>query len=254
MKRVVLAACALLLYASLQLHASYLFDHTSGLAEYITVGTNPMPQAAGSIQVWIFPNTSLASGSRHVLFDVRDALANNIFGVEMLAGTWTVGWKSASTDYRISSTGCTPTTSAWSNIVITWDDVLNETKLYVNGTQCGSTGSTLVTFDSTTMAKRIGNTAEDGGPAQNDNLAEVAIWTSVLSAGNISSLSAGGCANDYATANRSHYWPLLTDMSDSWGSEPGTATGATNTSGVHPTITCGVVPRPKNFLLGVFGA
>jgi hypothetical protein len=82
--------------------------------------------------------------------------------------------------------------------------------------------------------------ATGGIPA---NLAEVAIWNSALSAGDITNYLAGIAASGIAAANLIGYWPLSADVLTNEGTDAGgdLTNNLTTFDSDHPVITSGIV-------------
>lgn len=214
---------------------SYTFPNA---ADYIRVGSpvgTPLtvPQSAGSLMIWAKPNTDL-SGTTAALFDTRDVTPTRLFGITLSGGSTYAGWVPVvgTNDYRVVSAAGFPASGVWTCFVVTWDDTANETKLYIGGTQRGSTVTSLTTYDTASDDEYIGDDATAGDPA-NSHLAYLTIWNRVLSGTEITNLLTQTPAVA-AASGRVHEWDMLVDADDSVGSNNGTVSGASLVSGEGP--------------------
>lgn len=109
-----------------------------------------------------------------------------------------------------------PTTSAWHNFVATldWSGSGNNMLAYLDGVQCGATGVTnIAAIVSLGASMWIGGSPASfgNGPATHftGHIAETAIWSARLSAGEVQSLATGQSPANVQRANLVGYWPLL---------------------------------------------
>ncbi len=201
-----------------------------------SLASNPFtaPQAAGTIAVWFLPEWAY-----------NDGLQRYIIGSQGSGIEWTIqkfsdskyygGWLSPGTiEHRVSTLATAQIRKQWNHLLLTWDDTANETKLYLNGSQIGTTSSTLITYDTISDFFRLGQGLSGTvgiGPAY---MAEAAVWNRVLTGGEITSLAGG--ASPTTVANKVHYWPLAADINDAVGSSH-LSNGGTLLSTLEPTTT-----------------
>lgn len=241
----------LALLASVSLRASYDFPNAGDFLKCQVAVCSDLP-AVGSLSLWLKSNADLSSAYA-AFVDNRNAGPTNLFGVVLFSGSWYAGWMTASTDYRVATASCLPSNGVWTNVVLTWDDTTtNETKFYVNGSQCGSTSTSLATYSTTANDTLIGNDANAAGNA-NSKIAYLAIWNAVISGATITGLQT--CDPSHYLTNQTHAYSLLTDANDGVGSENMTVTGAALSSGDGPTLSCGggggPSTRARMLMLGI---
>lgn len=207
----------------------------------ITQGSVAIP-TTGSLSLWVFPNWAQADSVDHVFFDVRIVPATSLFTIQKyLDNTIYAGWYTSSAEYRVSvaSASYTLNQSRWNHFCLTWDDVANVTKLYLNGSQIGSSTATLVTWSTATRVRYIGNY----NPGESDKnldgrIAEVAIWSHAHAADDITALSKGYSADQVCRASLVDYLPLVgrgNPEPNRRSGDPGTISSGTAAAD-HPRI------------------
>lgn len=231
------------------LRASYTFNG----GDIITVGTSAIP-TTGSLSLWVYSSNTLASGA-HIFADVRDAGNNNMWTLEIYNGDWAAGWYTGGAEHRIICGSDLPSTATWTNLILTWDDTANETKLYKGGSQICSTSSTLTTWTTSSETVHLGNDRFGDNSGHDFKLAHVALYSAVISGGTITGLQT--CDPSNYTTNQTHRWPLLVDADDDVGTDHGTLVDSpTLNSGDEPTLACGgggPTGGTGRFLLGGLG-
>lgn len=134
-----------------------------------------------------------------------------------------------------------PSTGAWHHFAVTYDNssTANDPILYVDGSSVTVTEVTTPsgTAGSSAVAYNLGN-RDTGDRALNGRLAEMAIWSRILSAAEIAALGAG-YAPSFITQGLAMYYPLLGRYSPEndraiGGSSSGTVTGTAYQA--HPRI------------------
>lgn len=196
---------------------------TLSSAAFATTGTMsfwwkaPFSTGGSPIAFYVFVN-----GNRHFV-------VQSYSSAFMFAGYISSG----GADGRVFYTG-TPTDNTWIHTLLTWSPTAS--KLYLSGVQAGSTNTTDGTFDTTGVAKLIGDSVSVQPCDQ--YIAEMGYWNAILSGADIADLATGRYPN-CITTNLVSYWALSADATDTFGSDNGTATGAA-VNGDHPTmIACG---------------
>jgi hypothetical protein len=223
--------------------AGVLFDSSS---DRLTASTFTVP-TTGTMCFNIYPNWAQTDGALHIFADTRTYAANgDLFAVSKEnaanSNVLSVGWIDAYVDYRIHTTSYTLNQNAWNVICLTWDDVSNETKAYLNGPQLGSTGSSLVTWDTSAQTLTLGNGSNSEGLAVNmdGRLAEVGFWNRVLTSTELSNRM-GGQLSNCMSSGLVNYWPLnsTSNLNDQAGSENLTNSGVTDAADHPSTTACG---------------
>ena len=137
----------------------------------------------------------------------------------------------------------TPSTGAWHHLLVTHAGLYtNDPILYIDGTTQGApteNSTPASTSNNSAGAFLVGNRA-DTDRRFDGRIAEVALWNSVLTSGNATSL-AGGLRSDFV-GTPAYYWPLLGD--DSPEPEHMAGTPALNVTGAgkgasHPSMNDG---------------
>lgn len=123
-------------------------------------------------------------------------------------------------------------------IVITHDaNGAGTTHLYINGTDYSltndGTGNTALANATSTVA--LGFESDSSSQGQTADYSEVAIWSRVLAAAEVTGYTEGYAAEFFRTGGL-HYWPLTdtSHLTDQWGSAHGTNSSGTNAT--HPTV------------------
>ena len=210
---------------------SYLGDATG---EYIELSNHTIPTTAGSLVHWFYPTWgSLTDGINHMWVGYRKTTSPlDQFSMEKFVDdNLYCGWNTAGTDYRVVTTasGSGLNLNAWNSVILTWDDTANQTALYINGTQAGSTTSTLATHDtgaSPVSSSRFLNAGSwvDDVPAT-ARLAEVAYFSRVLTVGERGAFDKG--FSPILIGQPSFYFPLVRDTLELIQRVTVTITGAT---------------------------
>lgn len=156
----------------------------------IIQGTVAAP-VTGSLSLWLYPNWAWNDTVDHYIFDVS-LDASNVFQLRKFSfdNNFYCGWYTADIDYRVTTAASDLVQSAWNHLCLTWDDTANETKLFLAGSQIGSTVVTLVTFTSTSN-RVLGNDSLIGLTNLDGRLGEYAVWDAVLNLNEIVGLSRG---------------------------------------------------------------
>lgn len=172
---------------------AYEWPNSGGADRY---GLTPfaIPQAAGTFAVRFYPFWDTSDSTLRYLFRAHLSSGGTyVFDVVTDATTWYVGWFS-NAEYRItflrSASG--HTANAWNTLVYRWDDTANTSEVFVNGTSKG-TGSTLVTWDtSTATTMRIGN-VQGGSPANSfyGRLADIGFYDVAWDDAQVAAFNAG---------------------------------------------------------------
>jgi Concanavalin A-like lectin/glucanases superfamily len=197
---------------------SYTGDATG---EYITLGDHTIPTATGSLVHWFFPTWgSLTDGVDHAWISHRKTNASpiNLFILQKFTdNNLYCGWYTADVEHRVitAASGSGLNLGAWNSIVLTWDDTANQSALYINGTQAGSTTSTLVTHDtgaSPESPSRLLNQSVTDATSATGALAHVAYFDTVLLAGEIAAFNSGYSPLLFSRHVPVFYFPLVRDL------------------------------------------
>jgi hypothetical protein len=208
----------------------------------LTTATFTMP-TTGTLCLNVYPNWAQTDSVEHMLVYIAANSGNDQFLIDKFANNFiSIGWQTATTPYKVQTTTYTLNQSAWNTICATWDDTANQVKAYLNGSQIGSTVSSLVTWNTAAETLALGNTRSGETNLNMDGrLAEVAIWNRVLTGtGDGTELTnrMNGLLSSCIPSGLVNYWSLnnTTDINDKAGSENLTNSGTTD-SGDHPTTT-----------------
>ena len=223
--------------AGLQNNYSLAFDGTN---DYVALGLIDIDLSENwSISAWI--NTTNAGIAQYIFTNTKDG--SNRLGIRIASDNIVFGTYNGS-----AYTGKSGSVSAsvWNHMVATITN--NTLALYINGVaQAGTSTPSL----SSTAATRIGVKSDSSTEPFNGNIDEVAIWDTVLSAGDISALySARGTANlndDGNSANLQGWWrmgdgkldsyPLIADQTNATlGSELWDSPASVFTSGTYAWV------------------
>jgi len=135
-----------------------------------------------------------------------------------------------------ANAGVLPTNGTWHHVLVTYDDAANEIKIYLDGSQMGTTLTPTASIPSSTNPLNIGRRSVDATEYWNGDLAEVAIFNRVVSSVEINALAAGLSPSCFAGLQA--YWPILGDQSPepdlSGNGNNATVFGATQST--HPSI------------------
>ena len=198
-------------------------------AHYIGAGTGSISGSLGTFAAWVYPTWAQGDNTTHVLFDVRSADGGSIFHLlKHSSNLFRAGWTASGSDYRIDAAAGSYTLNqnAWNSIIYTWDNILDDDFLYINGVLEASSTASLATWDTTGRVKYIGN-YDAAALDWRGRIAELAIWPRVLTAGERAIYDAGFCPLLVPGGKGTFYWPLIRGLGDRWGGNTGTASGAT---------------------------
>jgi hypothetical protein len=177
----------------------------------------------------IFDKGSSGTGTQVMYYDSAGAVLTVAFGWTT-DGVWTVP---------------VPSTGQWVHVLVTYDAgaTANNPVIYLNGTSqtvtrvTGPTGTVVTNASNYLLGNRADNIRNWNG-----RLAEFAVWSSVLTSGNATSLSQGVRPDAIGTAPV-YYLPLCgvssTETNAISGGTSGTVTGTLRMA--HPFANC---PRP----------
>lgn len=164
-----------------------LFDATT---ERLESTDNALIPTTGSMSFWLYPNWAQGDGANHIFLDeftdannqtrLQKFSDNNLYFGFLTAGVWA--------RITVLNANYTLNQSAWNHVSFTWDDVTNDQRLYLNGTEIGS-NSTNDMHVSQDLALGNQTTANGGAVNMDGRLAEWAIWNVVLTSGQAAILS-----------------------------------------------------------------
>lgn len=242
MKRFLAVALVLVLLAPVSAFAARGFGATVGTASTDVIVTGDLASSqTRSFCLWFNTRVVDASVSARLLAqetvggaNISDISQNTTANLRFVYGAVTDGsWNIAE-----------PSTGSWHHLCITRNgsSSTNDPIFYLDGTTpaltevVGGAGA----VDSGTTPYRIGNT-DDGDRVFDGSIAEVAGWTSELSAGNVASLynSGSGARADSIGVAPQFYFTLCGNASpepEEMGGTAGTVTGTAVTS--HPFSNC----------------
>jgi len=196
-----------------------------------TFGTDPDTYNSGmTISCWTYV-TSNQNGVPFVWFDESGSWGG--IYVQMQNGKYEIRFGSGSTSYVLDS-GFTTITNQWVHLAMTHNTTYN--KVYVNGVEVASQAAQTLANTSTNF--RIGR--DNASNYLNGKVDEVGIWSSALSADEVSQLANSGRGNAYPfTATPSLYGGVAYykldessgNASDSVGSNTLTNTSTTYAAG-----------------------
>ena len=191
---------------------------------------------------WFYPNWAQGDSVDHLIMSNIITGPSRGFTIEKFTdNSLYIGWINT-TSYRVVvlTANYTLTQSAWNHFLFTWDDVANETKAYLNGSQIGSTVATLI-LPSQTDSVIIGNHPLGTGSLNADGrIAEVAFWNEILNPGDRQKLSNYVRPSQIKPGSLVNYWSLdpgnLSPEPDAGsGNNDGTVENATQAD--HPPMT-----------------
>ena len=205
---------------------AYTFNATT---DRITSNIGANFPTTGTFCMRLKPTWSHTDAANHVFFQAYTD-ANNFFACQKFSDNqFYCGWKSAGTDYRATAAAAGITSGNWHSIICTWDDTANETRFYIDGTQRASNLSTLVTNTISSSPVWGNANASSGDVDLAGDVAEIALWSRVLTSGERAAIDggaspdAGGTSGDwlcYRSCRETAIW-----------SDSGITTAT------HPTIT-----------------
>ncbi len=204
------------------------------------------PPATGSLSVWFRPTWAQTDGVYHMIVYWKKSDAapyNQFYLLKYTDSNLYCGWMTANYSYRVqvASAGYTINQNAWNNMVLTWDDTANLIKLYLHGSQIGSTQTTLATYTGN-VATAFGNN-DTGSLPLAGRLAEVGLWNVVLGTADLANLYAGYSPLLVQPRALTGYWPLILEDRDLGPyRRDGSPTGSP-TWEAHPTIRYPQQPR-----------
>lgn len=183
-------------------------------------GTTAIP-TTGTLAYWFYPTWAWNDGVDHYLWSVINSTTLLFEMRKFSDNNFYCGWYNSGAEHRVSTAASGLSTNAWNHLLMTWDDTANEVKLYLAGSQIGSTMATLTTF-ATTGEKHFGN-INDASPRDcRGRLAECGLWNRVLGAAEIAAL-ADGFSPHFFRRGGLNYWPLTRTLHDLWGGDTLTA-------------------------------
>ncbi len=155
----------------------------------ITFGTTAVP-TTGSASWWFYPTWAKTDGVGHDLG--FDAETSNLFEtIHYTDNTIYAGWYNAgsSMDGRVSvaSASYTLTQNAWNHFVLTWDSAAPATKLYLNGSQVGSTNTVNGTWSTSGATLSVMPTTAFA-PVTGDRIDELELLDTVLAANTVTTI------------------------------------------------------------------
>ena len=141
----------------------------SGVGTFVDIGTPLSNGTNFTKEAWV--NAAVVTGSRNILSSASNVFWNN--GSTLSGG---VGGSFS----LVTSTNFPAT--VWRHVVLTFDDVNNTMRLYINGTQVSQ--NTGVTLSYVSEIERIGAHFFNGNPASfwNGKIAEVRVYSEALAA------------------------------------------------------------------------
>jgi hypothetical protein len=128
-------------------------------ADSITIGTGAIP-TTGSLSWWVKPAFAQNDGTSHALgLHINNG---NLFStLKYTDNTIYMGWYNGSEGrVAVANANYTLTQNAWNKFDLTWDSAAPATKLYLNGSQIGSTNTTNATWNTAGSGAEYGH---DGG-------------------------------------------------------------------------------------------
>jgi hypothetical protein len=200
--------------------------------DYITQGTVAIP-LIGSIAFWLYPSWAQTDAADHLLYDTS---SDNFLFEKYSDSNLYCGWSST----QIVTGSYTLNQNAWNLFVLTWDTGAVEEKLYLNGSQIGSTVAFApgASFDTTGQTRIIGN-ASDFSRSARGRMAEYAIWDAALTAAEVLSLNARLSPVFIRPGNLTDYLPLFANASPEpnlFGGSAGTISSGTAKADHPPMI------------------
>jgi hypothetical protein len=214
------------------------------VGDYIRTPTFDMP-ATGSFSTWVYPNFAFNDSIRHEIFSCVKDSSNTFEIMKHLDNNFYAGWFTAGVEYRVITSASALTQNSWNHLAFTWDDTANQSTLYVNDVQQGSTTASLVTFTGATACD-VGHvaTAEAGDHGWRDGrIAELGIWPVVLTSSDRNSLFKRYSPPRVRTSSLYRYLPLVRNLSYE-ARAGGSFTVNSVDVGVHPPIISGVDITP----------
>lgn len=171
---------AAILFAATHIHAALICNETSERYQLL----NYTIPTTGTLSFWVYPTWAQTDSTDHLFMDSRVDSSNAIQVRKDTGNALRAGWITAGTDHRaaVASGSYTLNQNTWNNITVTWDDTANETHLWLNGTLVASQTATLVTH---AESAAFFCTTSAGGTNCNCALSEIAVWTRVLTSGEI---------------------------------------------------------------------
>ena len=153
------------------------FNGTDEYVEINSAGDNMTPAEQGTISIWAIMEAT--SGSATLIRGKSDN-SNEIFifwhnSSDEIRFTYEAG----GTGKKIQWDASGLSHSAWTHFAMTWDTSADELKAYINGTQVGSTVSSLGDFSGTIDDMDLARNPADGAYFKG-RMDEVSIWTGVM--------------------------------------------------------------------------
>lgn len=220
MKRLLLAVLLTLALAP-SARASAVLEGT----EHFTTDTPPVSAYPTTLSIWMKVNNETADQTG--IF-IGDKDASNQFIATRLAGTIAgdppqVCTRAGGSTNCGGSTGFDFTTATWYHLCGVFTDETSAT-MYINGGN--SAANNPETFPTGVDRLAVGRATTSSPTWQTDGkVAHAAVWDSALSEANCQALAAGDNPLTVDSGNLIAYWPLLTDATDSVGSNDLTAQG-----------------------------
>jgi hypothetical protein len=209
----------------------------NGSTDLITIGSAAvLHPAAMSFSAWVYiaalPGlgvfTSISNNGNYDITIVNSGGSGRL-GVIVVATGGNPSFATGSFNLPIGS---------WFHVAFTYDST-NGIISYINGS-AGDTAAANGTLNGTPIATSIGYDGVGGRGHWNGNMADIAIWNTALSSGQISSLVSGIRPPSVQSANLVGYWPLDGYASPepdlSGNGNNGTLTGTARVLGPPPVI------------------
>lgn len=219
--------------------ASRVLVETSGPS--ITRTSSPLSTYPCTISAWYKPSNNTSNHSVVYLGSTADNRRFLLYRTG--SGGGNVARASAAADTTgtsVDAIGTTPITNTarWYHLVAVFESS-SARRIYVNGGLEGSTNGACVTTSLNRYAIGArGAPAPTWGVFASASIAEVAVWNSALSAGDISRLTTGENPRTVAPASRVSYVPLWTGQSPELDLDASTMTitGTATFSADHPPV------------------
>ena len=115
--------------------------------DYTVINGTSFIQSKGSIAFSFCPSWNSGDSTNHLIFGAGDAGGNYIRCQHWSSNDWYIGWTTGWSSYRvvIPVANMSIVAGTWYNFLLTWDDVTNETYVYLDGQLKGSKTDALVT-------------------------------------------------------------------------------------------------------------
>lgn len=202
------------IYASIESDQNYTVPTAAGtlafwvypLGEFFTIWHTPGGLVKDISSGWVF---ATATGEPEM---PHDPVPDYVFGFQGGGGggaTISAGWKSISSDKRVSVSGSELPAGVWSHVILTWQNG-GDTKLYINNVLKGTTTDLDATFDTSAYKATFLSGLEPqthcfgGGFGR---VTQAGVWNAVLSPSERAALQTKR-PNEVAAGSLYDYWPF----------------------------------------------